>query len=208
MNKHGSLLIIDWAVITVRWAFVASASLWLAWNGEDDGFILAILALVGICNVLLSILASASSLNPITRTASVILDFVFIYLLLWFTKGNGSGVQWMAFLPLISAAFYFRWIGALIGILISLLGREALAFPFAFNTNALIGAGTALLAYCLVGLGAATLGTRLQSENRIPSGGRGSFYEKKDKNKRQNSLRACLPAELDAELSDHSGHIA
>jgi signal transduction histidine kinase len=119
--------LLDWIVITVRWGFLISASLWLA---TGSGFTWPILVIIGLAvfgNIVASVMILLGYSGLIYRIASVAGDFLFAHLLAFLSDPAWVDVIWVALLPLASASLYFHWIG---GVLLVLLNM-AIQFWFA-----------------------------------------------------------------------------
>ncbi|MFM8319495.1 MAG: histidine kinase [Chloroflexota bacterium] len=148
-------MLVDWSVLTSRWLFIFGMSVWLAYHMSND-MAIAVLVLV-IVAVLLNLSATAvvlfNSSLPFFRLGSVALDFIIVNLALAIA-GNGLSLGWAALLPVISAALYFGWAGALaLSLLGGLLGAgvEYLFEPGRLPLTPLVMAGISLV----VGVGIA-----------------------------------------------------
>ncbi len=109
---------LDWAPITARWLILVGAGIWLAFAGWNAGVMS--LALVGVLGNLAATLLVVSNQSHFTgfRLGSWLLDVIVAGLMIYFSALD-LGLAWALLLPVVTGAFYFRWLGAVLSALIS-----------------------------------------------------------------------------------------
>ena len=163
MGNSNSASLLDWIVITLRWVFLVAAIVWLADGiGLATPFIL-LLALAVIGNVAASLLTAIGRISRGIRLACVLGDMALAYVLVLLVQQAGSDIPWAGILPLVSAAFYFRWVGAILLTLLNLLIQGGLSFVSNSFKDPLVILQLGVLAvlYLVIGLVLAYAGGRL-----------------------------------------------
>jgi signal transduction histidine kinase len=158
----------DWTVVTVRWAFLVTANLWLAFGDRLSWTELALLAFAAVVNIVVTVLILTKQQNRELRLAELAADILLAYTLFYLSLSNNGDLLWLSFLPLITAAIYFQWIGAIVLTLLNVLVQGGL-----FYLNAPLGdplvfiqAGVLFALFLVVGLPTAYAGQRLNGGAR------------------------------------------
>jgi signal transduction histidine kinase len=119
MRSAGRTPFADWIVLTVRWLFLVSAVIWL---GVDNNFtipLIILIALVIVGNIVATAMVVLSRRDQVFRIVCVAGDTLTALLLFYFSNLLNGGLIWVDFLPLITAAIYFLWIGVFLVTLIN-----------------------------------------------------------------------------------------
>lgn len=104
--------ILDWVTLTTRWVFVCALSLWLAFHSPLDYGLLIVAMVMVLENLVIVGLVLTGQLTPLIRFSITALDLLFAHLALAMA-GLPNSLAWLVFLPLVTAALYYRWMGAL-----------------------------------------------------------------------------------------------
>ena len=153
MHSSGRPSLADWITLTIRWLFLVSAGLWL---GLNNGItlpltILIIAAIVG--NIVATVMVMLNRGGRVLRISCVVGDVILAFLLFYLSDLLNGGLIWVVFLPLVSAALYFQWIGVIlvtvlnIGCFISLTIQAGTPFAEVFLLGIMI-----LTLHLLIGL--------------------------------------------------------
>jgi signal transduction histidine kinase len=189
----------DWIVVTVRWAYLVSVSLWLAFEGQlgTTALVLVIAACLG--NLLFTVAVIANQNSTTLRAVSVAGDWLIAHVL-FFLNGTGAGLVWIGLLPLISAAVYFRWIGAIFVILLNLAFQTWLLYSRPLEESLLVFA-VMLPALIMVGFLAAYGSQRfvVGPSSRKPRARPTTEAERRDREHRRSIYE--LITELSASLN-------
>ena len=160
MQDAGPSSLLDWIVITARWGFIISASLWLATGPGFTWPVILVFALAVIGNIIASVMVLVDHNGNIYRFATVVGDFLFAHLLAYLSNPAWGEMIWVAVLPVVSAALYFRWIGAvlliLLNIAVQLWFELVLLEPLDILTSLIM-----LPVYLIVGAPLAFIGQRI-----------------------------------------------
>jgi signal transduction histidine kinase len=114
----------DWIALALRWAFLASASLWLAYQGVSDSKFLILFAAMLIVNLAATVLTAANQTMAAVRILYLLGDFAFAQLVFFLGNAQLTWV-WLGLLPVATAALYFQWVGAILSFLLT-LGVQAM----------------------------------------------------------------------------------
>jgi signal transduction histidine kinase len=155
MRQVGQGSKFDSVVITARWVIILALSLWLASGDSLDVGILAVTLTLAAGNLGASVMQMANASSSSSRMLFVALDLLLAEAAL-FMGDMSLSLIWIAFLPIISGALYFRWLGALITALLNGLVQIGLTyvffraqFPllpvFSLATGVMVGLGLALV---------------------------------------------------------------
>jgi signal transduction histidine kinase len=162
MRNYHQPLAIDWITLTIRWVFVLAVSLWLVFSVGVVWLLLAVPIAVAVINITATIWVLLSSTDTMFRIASIIVDMLGAYLLYYLALSLGvDSLGWFSFLPLLSAALYFQWIG--VGLLTFLNGLilGGISILFAPLSDVLFMVGIFIPLYLIVGLPLAYLSQHL-----------------------------------------------
>jgi signal transduction histidine kinase len=168
MERNGTPILADWIVLTARWIFIIAVSFWLAFGEEMNWVVLVVVILGAACNIAATTLVLLNRTSPVFRYISTAGDFIFAQFLFYLSIESGSELIWAGLLPLFSAAFYFQWIGAILGVIANAIVQGGLAYLLDLPQDTLLLVGIMLPIYILVGLGLAYLGQRLERDQRFP----------------------------------------
>jgi hypothetical protein len=105
---------IDWFAVSLRWLFMLGLSISMARGGGLTLAASLLLAILGIWNLILTILAGMSRRIPAHRQISLGIDFIAAAGYFIFQGGFSGPAAWIIILPLFSASLYFEIPGALI----------------------------------------------------------------------------------------------
>jgi signal transduction histidine kinase len=169
-----------WIVITVRWVFIVSVSLWLATGIGFTWPVIAALALAVVGNITASVLLLIGYDNHIYRITSVVGDFVFVHLLTFLSGPLWSGLVWLGLLPLVTASLYFKWVGAATLIILNIVVQVWLVLNLGSRDD-LILLLIFLPVYLLVGLPLAFFSQRFSQGWKGFRRGRSSAEKEADK---------------------------
>jgi signal transduction histidine kinase len=141
MRKSSPWPLADWIALVVRWAFIASVSLWFAYHNSLDSKILILIIGMMITNLAATVLTAAY------QTMS---DFAFATLA--FYLGNSPvSLAWLGLLPTATAALYFQWAGAILAVGLNLAIQAYLVY-LRQPSDLLIFFGFMFPLYTVVGL--------------------------------------------------------
>jgi len=202
MDRNGAPVLLDWIVLTVRWMVIIAVSLWLAFGAGMDWRVLIVLILAVIGNLAASVLAAFNRTFQLFRIASVLGDFIFAQLTLYLTLSGRGGLIWTGLLPLMSGAFYFQWIGAILVIVANFLVQGGITFLIIPLDEMFFQMAVMLPIYILVGLGLAYLSQRLERALRYPKRSRDNARKPLDEKEldRRRTIYELI-SELTATLS-------
>ena len=103
----------------VRWAFIASVSLWYAIHNMLDSKILILIVGMMITNLAATVLTAAYQTMTVLRVLYLLSDFAFATIA--FYLGNSPvNLAWLGLLPTATAALYFQWVGAILAVVLNL----------------------------------------------------------------------------------------
>jgi signal transduction histidine kinase len=113
----------DWLAISARWMVMLGLVLALALGG---GLVIERAWPLGLLlgwNVIMTILAGENGRLPFHRQLNVVVDVLLCAALLWAQGGPAGPAAWAGLLPILTAALYFEFLGALlVAILVAALG--------------------------------------------------------------------------------------
>jgi signal transduction histidine kinase len=168
MDNTGTPNLPDWLVLTARWSFLIALCFWMVFRGGVDWLVLVIVIFVCLENILATSIFLAARVSSAFRQITTISDFVIAQLLFFLSVGTGYELTWLGFLPLISATFYFQWLGAIIAILVNTILQGVMAYIYMPLGEALLLVGIILPLYILVGFVLAFVRVRMKSELMRP----------------------------------------
>jgi signal transduction histidine kinase len=168
MDNTGTPNLPDWLVLTARWSFLIALCFWMVFRGGVDWLVLVIVIFVCLENILATSIFLAARVSSAFRQITTISDFVIAQLLFFLSVGTGYELTWLGFLPLISATFYFQWLGAIIAILVNTILQGVMAYIYMPLGEALLLVGVILPLYILVGFVLAFVRVRMKSELMRP----------------------------------------
>ena len=157
----------DWIVLSARWVSILAVSFWLVLNGNPDWVVLLILAATALGNLALTAVLANRSSSAELRMISTIGDFILATVIFYLTLNNGQNLAWVGFLPLLTAALYYQWIGAISIILANILLQGVMLTTVESLDDTLLMVGILLPISILVGFGLAYFSVKMKS-----SGGR------------------------------------
>lgn len=187
----------DWITVTVRWFFIVCLSLWMIRQGNRDPFLLALIGAAMIGNVAVTILTASGSISSGMRVIILVLDFLYAQLT-FFMGGAQAGMVWTGLLPLITAALYFGWVGAVIVALLNSLAQAVLFAPGAASVDTVIFLIGVLAGNLLIGLTAAYLNRKFMAGAATEGGGRSVKMDPRQERRRHTiyDLISALSATL------------
>ncbi|OGO36907.1 MAG: hypothetical protein A2W35_09875 [Chloroflexi bacterium RBG_16_57_11] len=119
MRKSAPWPLADWISLVVRWAFIASVSLWYAIHNMLDSKILILIVGMMITNLAATVLTAAYQTMTVLRVLYLLSDFAFATIA--FYLGNSPvNLAWLGLLPTATAALYFQWVGAILAVVLNL----------------------------------------------------------------------------------------
>lgn len=176
----------DWIALTVRWAFIAGASLWFAYHNRLDSKVLFLMIGMLIVNLAVSVLTAANQNTIGLRVLYLLGDFAFAQLA-FFLGDAPANLAWIGLLPVATAALYFQWIGAILAILLSMATQVLLVYTRQ-TSDLLILLAVMVPLYLVVGLPFALISERAirnaKSGNKSPPRPSGAS-ERKDRESRK-----------------------
>ncbi|MFC1878343.1 histidine kinase [Chloroflexota bacterium] len=183
MQKAKSAKLIDWIIITLRWVFLFGVSLGLAFGSGFTWPVLLLLVVGGVVNLIFTIIAMGSSRIPGQDFIGLFSDMLLSYLLFYLTWPEMEWLAWMGLLPLLTAALYFGWVGALVLVFLNLLVQGWITWLVTPVQDTLPSDLVFLLAlltplYLLVGVGAAYSGHRWGSGVKRSAGAVGDTADR------------------------------
>jgi signal transduction histidine kinase len=178
------LALLDWIVLTVRWVFLIIVGLSLATHADMTWALLfVILGLV--LNVIATILVVLNHMAGAMRLVYVIFDLVFALALFYIADIN-LRLTWVSLLPLLTAALFFQWIGAIVVTLIALAVQVAMIYILTPEQDIVRFLAVWLPVYLVVGLAVAFTSRRLSKGSQIAGrGARGGTLRAGDRKERE-----------------------
>ena len=142
MRTFDAPYITDWFAVSIRWLFllglVVSLSLWgnlLSWPN------LLLVILAG-WNIVQTLFTGLNRRLGFHREISISVDIVIASAYFILSGGYTNPAFWIIFLPLITAALYFEWIGALISAVLMTVIQVAVAVYQTFSPLSLVYLGS------------------------------------------------------------------
>ena len=166
MEKASPNQLADLFTITLRWVFLVGVTLGLALSIGFIWIVTTTLFLGVLFNILLTV-SYASRRMPGQRVLSVFVDGIMAYLLFYQTGPSGSEMAWVGLLPLITAASYFQWSGAIVMIVVNLLIQGAIAWWIAPIELVIPFLAMLFVIYLVVGLSMAYISQRWLKKRRV-----------------------------------------
>ena len=167
MNRSDSPYLVDWYVVSLRWAILLGTSVSLSLAGAliAPGNLL----LVGlvIWNAGLMWLAGESRRLRFHRAICVAIDLTIAALFFWIAGGLAGPAAWVVLLPLLSASLYYNFKGGLLAA-VFMIAVELLDLVFHTSNLLLVGLGAAatLALGCLFGYISQQTYNQLQEERK------------------------------------------
>jgi signal transduction histidine kinase len=150
MRKSSPWPLADWIALVVRWAFIASVSMWFAYHNSLESKILILIIGMMITNLAATILTAAYQTMNALRVLYLLGDFAFATVA--FYLGNSPvTLAWLGLLPTATAALYFQWVGAIIAVGLNLSFQAYLIYSRQ-SSDLLILLGFMFPLYTIVGL--------------------------------------------------------
>jgi len=198
MNKPSSTALSDWVVLTVRWVFIMGVGIWLAFEEQIDVVVLGVLGAAVLGNVLATVVVVSDHTSNTFRLICAIGDFAFAQSLFYLSLGTGSELTWVAILSVISAAVFFQWIGAGLGLVLNTAMQGALASTVAPLSDVLLLVGIWSAVYLAVGVAMAFLSIRFRQGIRWQRAPKSKKVRGRDQDKLQTvfELISALSATL------------
>lgn len=160
----------DWIALGVRWAFIAGATMWLAYQNGLDSRMLFLLFGMLIINLAATVLTAIDQTMAALRGFYFLCDIAFAQLV--FFLGNSQfNLAWLGLLPAATAALYFQWIGAILSVLLNIFVQAFLINRY-HSEDLLLYLGVMLPVYLVVGLPLAMVGERVM--RRLKAGAQSS----------------------------------
>ncbi len=199
MRTASSSALIDWTALTVRWTYLVGVSIWLALQGQFAIPELIIIAAVSVGNLVFTILVAANQRSVVMRGASLVIDWLLVHTLIYL-NGADIGQIWFGFLPLISGALYFRWIGAILVILFNVVFQIWFFSTRSTPEELLLVIGILLPVSILIGLGVAYGSQHFFAASGGPTGKKSRARPMTEAERRERERRRSI-YELISELS-------
>lgn len=159
MRDNSPWPLADWIALGVRWAFIAGATMWLAYQNGPDSRMLFLLFGMLIINLAATVLTAIDQTMAALRVFYFLCDIAFAQLVLF--QGNSHfNLTWLGLLPVATAALYFQWSGAILSIILNILVQAFLLYRY-HAEDLLLYLGVMLPVYLLVGLPFAMVGERV-----------------------------------------------
>lgn len=152
MGKMQPIQLADWITITVRWVFLLGVTLGLSLSIGFSVLAIVILVLGALYNIFLTIAYLGHRPLPGQRFISIVIDAMMAYLLFYLTVPLDAEMGWVGILPLITAAVYFQYVGAIVMILLNLLVEGIIAWWFVPFDLLIPFFGALLVLYLIAGL--------------------------------------------------------
>jgi signal transduction histidine kinase len=150
MRNGSPWLLSDWIALAVRWAFLASASLWFAYTNSFDSKFLTLFVAMLIVDLAATVLTAANQTMVGLRAMYLLGDFAFAQLA--FYLGNGQITwAWLGLLPVATAALHFQWVGVILSFLLTLAVQASIMYTRQAD-ELLILFAVMVPAYLVVGL--------------------------------------------------------
>jgi len=158
----------DWVVITLRWAFLLSVSVWLAFGDTIDWVALSMIGVAVVGNVIATFIVVTNRANFQYRLGCVLGDFAFAQILFFLTINTGHELTWVALLSQVSASIFFQWPGMVIALAfnMALIGLEAC--NYGADLTVIVVLGILLAVYSLVGIASAYWSAHYRQGTRLP----------------------------------------
>ena len=141
MRTFDAPYITDWFAVSIRWLFllglVVSLSLWgnlLSWPNM-------LLVILAGWNIVQTLFTGLNRRLGFHREISISVDIVIASAYFILSGGYTNPAFWIIFLPLITAALYFEWIGALISAVLMTVIQVAVAVYQTFSPLSLVYLG-------------------------------------------------------------------
>jgi signal transduction histidine kinase len=150
-----SLTRLNWISITIRWAFVIIAAVWLYLSIDFNAASLWVLGLGLVTNIFAMSMAGVRYRIRPLHLGLALADVAFAYLLYAVTLQTPASMGWVGLLPLITAGLYFHWLGILLVILTNLLMQVGLAWWVGLLADQTLNLAASAILHVLVGAGVA-----------------------------------------------------
>jgi signal transduction histidine kinase len=150
MHTSDSPFVTDWFAVSIRWLFLLGLIFSLSVGGNL--LVLPNILLVGLAgwNIVLTLLTGLNRRLAFHREIGLSVDIVLAAAYFVLAGGYANPAFWIVFLPLITAALYFEWIGALISAVLMTAAQVAMTVSQPFSPLALIILGVLSLFTFLV----------------------------------------------------------
>ncbi len=151
MRKFETPYVADWFSIAFRWLGLVALAIVLGSAGKLNGIRLLPIGLLTAWNLAMSLLAGLNQRMASHRPVNLAVDLVLTGVIFWLQGGLTGPAAWFCFLPVLTGAIYFEFLGAFVsaGILALLQIVSQLFMPAALPFGVVTGivlAGNALLA--------------------------------------------------------------
>lgn len=158
MRNGNSWPLADWIALTVRWAFITGASLWIAYqNSFDTKFLILLIGMLFV-NLAATVLTATNQTLVALRVLYLLGDIAFAQLA-FFLSNNQIGWAWLGLLPVTTAALYFQWVGAIASFLVNMAGQAFLVYTHQ-TSDLLILVAVMVPSYLIFGLPFALISER------------------------------------------------
>jgi signal transduction histidine kinase len=104
----------DWFAISLRWATMIGLVVSLSLGNSLTTVLIWPLALMGLWNMAMTILASLNSRLAFHREINFIVDILLAGAFFWVQGGLSGPASWVGLLPLLTGSVYFEFLGAMI----------------------------------------------------------------------------------------------
>lgn len=198
-NGTGSPVLFDWIALTIRWVFLISVGLSLATHAELIWALMFVLMGI-VLNVIATVLVVLNRMTGAVRLVYVVFDLVFALALFYINDLNPTSA-WVSLLPLLTAALYFRWLGAILITVINLAAQVCMLYFLPPEEDFIVFLAVLLPLYLIIGLPVAYFSSQL--DKGFPSlkkGGRGGSRagdsKERDRRRAIYELISALSASL------------
>lgn len=162
MGVAKSPLVLDWIGLTIRWIFIVSVSVWLAFGIGFDLPIVLVLVLAVLGNIFWTAAVMLDRMVLVFRFLSLLGDLLFAYILFSLGGTSSGGLAWVGLLPVITGALYYQYIGVILISILNLIAQGWLGLSFTEIQELLILVGILLPLYIVIGLPVAYFSQRLK----------------------------------------------
>jgi signal transduction histidine kinase len=130
MRKANPNRALNWTTVLIRLGFLVAAGLWVHYT-IPDGFtwpVIIVLGLESSAAIISMALAGLSYHTQTERLLTLLADIVFAYFMFYLTGPTRGNMGWLGLLPVLTAGFFFQWVGALIVGAVTVVIQGGLAY--------------------------------------------------------------------------------
>ena len=161
MRNPGSMLLIDWFAISLRWLTLLGLSTAFAAGAQFTLAIRLVFLTAMIFNFALTIMAFWNRQITNQRLISVVFDYLIAMLLFYLGEVAGVSLGWAGLLPVFSAALYYKERGAVWVAVLNTLSQGGLVLFYLPLVDAVVFIVGIAGLYLVVGIIVSVLGRRM-----------------------------------------------